>query len=364
MNICQPKEAAQFRSVDPAEENDADDEGEIWYNPIPEDEEPEISQRPFVRLLVPSRAASQRRPSRGGDAGHLLEVPGENLDVGGLGDGSQGNSTHSSDTLQLHRHMLVCKPQEEGGATRAAGMVETSWIPSFPCILKPLSFKPSCTFPLLQSQTWCLFSLLFGSYTLITNYSLWSKKSTVVCSCEPFLRFECVVKMWWKFKSQYLNGGTNAAPHLYLLWKELCLSNHISPHKRPSLVKPRWTLARRNSAPAFLRGKNIPLRVSHAKSRSVFIHSVFNKTAETVSVAPCGGSMCRINSFLASGFSWGTKFCVNTRWKGMKLFREVQCVRSGSKTSPRLLFSTDHGWLLWQAGKLQWPSRAASSLSP
>lgn len=133
MNVCQPKEAAQFRSVDPAEENDADDEGEIWYNPIPEDEESEISQRPFVRLpvLVPSRVAPQRRPSRGGDAGHLLEVPGENLSGGGSGDGSQGNGTHSSETLQLHRHVLGCKPQEEGGASRAAGMAETSRTPSF-----------------------------------------------------------------------------------------------------------------------------------------------------------------------------------------------------------------------------------------
>lgn len=142
--------------MDPAEENDADDEGEIWYNPIPEDEEPEISHRPFVRLLV---QVPQRRPRRGGDAGHLLEVPGEKLGAGGSGDGSQGNGSHSSEALQLHRHTLVCKPQEEGGASRAAGMAETSdtpsRIPSFSCILKSLSFKPSCTFRVLQSQTLC-----------------------------------------------------------------------------------------------------------------------------------------------------------------------------------------------------------------
>uniref|UniRef100_H3DL50 Synapse defective Rho GTPase homolog 2 n=1 Tax=Tetraodon nigroviridis TaxID=99883 RepID=H3DL50_TETNG len=120
VNICQSKESAQFRSMDPAEENDADDEGEIWYNPIPEDEEPEISHRPFVRLLVPTRGATQRRPCRGGDAGHLLEVPGEHLCGGGSADGAQGNGPHSSEMLQLHRHMLGCKPQEEGGASRAA----------------------------------------------------------------------------------------------------------------------------------------------------------------------------------------------------------------------------------------------------
>lgn len=140
MNICQSKESAQFWRVDPAEENDADDEGEIWYNPIPEDEEPEISHRPSVRLLVPPRVAPQRRPSRGGDVGHLLEVPGENLGSGGSGDGSQGNGANSAEALLLHRQMHVCKPQEEGGASRAAGMAETSWIPSFFCILNPFSF--------------------------------------------------------------------------------------------------------------------------------------------------------------------------------------------------------------------------------
>lgn len=115
------------RSVDPAEENDADDEGEIWYNPIPEDEEPELSQRPSARLLVPPRSEPQRRPSRGGDVGHGgrsvgsssgagPEALGESLG-GGSGDGTQGNALHSSEAPHLHRQMLACKPQEEGGAS-------------------------------------------------------------------------------------------------------------------------------------------------------------------------------------------------------------------------------------------------------
>ncbi|XP_044216727.1 rho GTPase-activating protein SYDE2 isoform X2 [Thunnus albacares] len=120
-------QAPHTRSVDPAEENDADDEGEIWYNPIPEDDEPEMSHRPSVRLLVPPRAEPQRRPSRGGDAGHGgrtlegssgagPEALGESLGGGGgTGDGSQGNAVHSTEALHLHRQMLACKPQEEGG---------------------------------------------------------------------------------------------------------------------------------------------------------------------------------------------------------------------------------------------------------
>ncbi|XP_023250280.1 rho GTPase-activating protein SYDE2 isoform X2 [Seriola lalandi dorsalis] len=124
--VAQAKVSLQPRSVDPAEENDADDEGDIWYNPIPEDDEPETSHRPSIRLLVPPRTELERRPSRGGgDVGHGRraldgsggtgpEPLGEGLG-GGLGDGSQGNAAHSTEALHLHRQMLACKPQEEGG---------------------------------------------------------------------------------------------------------------------------------------------------------------------------------------------------------------------------------------------------------
>ncbi|KAK5869589.1 hypothetical protein PBY51_024294 [Eleginops maclovinus] len=55
-SVGEAKASPHPRSIDPAEENDADDEGEIWYNPIPEDDEVEMSHRPSVRLLgSPSR---------------------------------------------------------------------------------------------------------------------------------------------------------------------------------------------------------------------------------------------------------------------------------------------------------------------
>ncbi|KAF7662175.1 hypothetical protein LDENG_00244830, partial [Lucifuga dentata] len=136
VSVGQARVSPQPRSVDPTEENDADDEGEIWYNPIPEDDEVETCHRPAIRLLVPPRKEPQtvqRRPSRGGDAGHggrVLEGTGgarpeglgESLGGGG-GDGSQGNAVHSTETLHLHRQMLACKPQEEGGPSvgRATG---------------------------------------------------------------------------------------------------------------------------------------------------------------------------------------------------------------------------------------------------
>ncbi|KAM9358088.1 rho GTPase-activating protein SYDE2 [Symphorus nematophorus] len=146
------------RFVDPAEENDADDEGEIWYNPIPEDEEPEMSHRPSIRLLVPTRTEPQRRPSRGGDAGHGgrslgctgPEALGESLGgVGGggvSGDGSQGNAVHSTEAPHLHRQMLACKPQEEGGPS-------TSRATDGPDLPNAVSSPPSSPNPAKKSSS-------------------------------------------------------------------------------------------------------------------------------------------------------------------------------------------------------------------
>ncbi|XP_030289604.1 rho GTPase-activating protein SYDE2 isoform X2 [Sparus aurata] len=156
VNISQAKVSPHPRSVDPAEENDADDEGEIWYNPIPEDEEPEMSQRPSVRLLVPPRAEPQRRPNRAGDAGHGgrnlgggsgagPEALGESL-CGGSGDGNQGNAVHSTEALHLHRQMLACKPQEEGGAS-------TSRATDGPDLPNAVSSPPSSPNPAKKSSS-------------------------------------------------------------------------------------------------------------------------------------------------------------------------------------------------------------------
>ncbi|KAM8875177.1 rho GTPase-activating protein SYDE2 [Spinachia spinachia] len=119
ITVGQAKVSPHPRSVDPAEENDADDEGEIWYNPIPEDDELETSHRPSLRLRVPPGTESQRRLGRGGDAdrgGSTAgpESPGGSLE-GGPGDGSQGNALHSAEALHPHRPTLACKPQEERG---------------------------------------------------------------------------------------------------------------------------------------------------------------------------------------------------------------------------------------------------------
>ncbi|MEQ2238192.1 hypothetical protein ILYODFUR_030738, partial [Ilyodon furcidens] len=112
-----------YRSVDPSEENDADDEGEIWYNPIPEDDELEISRRPCIRLVFPPLDEAQKRPGRGvdvaqggwnGEGASVLEGVVEGLGSRS-GDLTQGNAAHSTEALNLHRQMLSCKLPEEGG---------------------------------------------------------------------------------------------------------------------------------------------------------------------------------------------------------------------------------------------------------
>ncbi|XP_010785754.1 rho GTPase-activating protein SYDE2 isoform X3 [Notothenia coriiceps] len=155
-SIGEAKVSPHPRSIDPAEENDADDEGEIWYNPIPEDDEVETSQRSAVRLLVPHRAEPQRRPSRAGDVGQggrnlgggsgaVPEALGESLG-GASGDGVQGNAVHSTEALNLHRQMLACKPQEEGGPS-------TSRTTDGPDLPNAVSSPPSSPNPAKKSSS-------------------------------------------------------------------------------------------------------------------------------------------------------------------------------------------------------------------
>ncbi|KAM9831542.1 rho GTPase-activating protein SYDE2 [Neosynchiropus ocellatus] len=125
VNIGQTKVSPHPRSMDPAEENDADDEGEIWYNPIPEDDEPDTLLRSSVRLLLPTQADPQRRPSKGADAGLCSRTLENGSEAGSetLGEGLyvvsenglQGNAPHSTDTLTVHRRMLACKAEDEFG---------------------------------------------------------------------------------------------------------------------------------------------------------------------------------------------------------------------------------------------------------
>lgn len=133
VSMCHARVGPQPRCVDPAEENDADDEGEIWYNPIPEDEELELhhshrpTSTPQVRLMVQTRPQDphvpQTRPSREVEAGVRRALEGCSPNLEGVGESMGGGGGERSQqgiaircmgpSLHLQRQMLLaCKPQE------------------------------------------------------------------------------------------------------------------------------------------------------------------------------------------------------------------------------------------------------------
>lgn len=168
--------------MDPAEENDADDEGEIWYNPIPEEDEQNNSDQRSRGLTAPPRAEPQRGSSKGTDlvhGGKSLDGSGcggpealvESLG-GGSGDASQGNAVHSTEVLHAHRQMLACKPQEEGGpsSSRPTGKAEKKDTHTFPHSNFTSCFSSAslltCSLPIFCG--WCL----KANYTLCCFASL------------------------------------------------------------------------------------------------------------------------------------------------------------------------------------------------
>nr|XP_023648595.1 rho GTPase-activating protein SYDE2-like isoform X2 [Paramormyrops kingsleyae] len=128
--VSQDESTPQPGSADPAEENDADDEGEIWYNPIPEDEELDLPRDPAVRPQAPPGSEPQgpRGTPSGGDAGRIrgpspTSPEGTDECQGGLGnEAGHANAVHSSEPAQLHRQMFVCKASEGRPTPRAAAL--------------------------------------------------------------------------------------------------------------------------------------------------------------------------------------------------------------------------------------------------
>ncbi|NXU85436.1 SYDE2 protein, partial [Xiphorhynchus elegans] len=108
-------------AVDLGEDNDADDEGEIWYNPIPEDDEPDLlGVHPSnVNSLVAVGSPSVRyKPHPGGDSGTATsphEGPTRSMENTGNSwtaqpsEGSQADAAHPGDLLQQHRQKFACK---------------------------------------------------------------------------------------------------------------------------------------------------------------------------------------------------------------------------------------------------------------
>lgn len=111
--VSRDESIPQPETVDPAEENDADDEGEIWYNPIPEDEELDPPCDPAVRPQAPpgSEPQAPRGTPSGADVGKIrgpspTRPEGTDECQGGLGsEAGHANAVHSSEPAQLGRPM-------------------------------------------------------------------------------------------------------------------------------------------------------------------------------------------------------------------------------------------------------------------
>ncbi|XP_027507401.1 rho GTPase-activating protein SYDE2 isoform X2 [Corapipo altera] len=112
---------ARSTALDLGEDNDADDEGEIWYNPIPEDDEPDLAgiHLSAANSLVAVGSPSVRyKPHPGGDSGmatsphegptRSMESMGNNWTVQ-PGEGSQADAAHPGDHVQQHRQKFACK---------------------------------------------------------------------------------------------------------------------------------------------------------------------------------------------------------------------------------------------------------------
>ncbi|NWU61693.1 SYDE2 protein, partial [Pterocles burchelli] len=128
--------APRSTAVEFGEDNDADDEGEIWYNPIPEDDDSDLLRvRPSA---VNSSAAAgspavRYKPFPGGDLGMAMgphEGPPRSMESTGdsqtaqPSEASQANAVHPGEHVQQHRQRFACK---------APGVLSVEDNPAFKC---------------------------------------------------------------------------------------------------------------------------------------------------------------------------------------------------------------------------------------
>ncbi|NWS15625.1 SYDE2 protein, partial [Pachyramphus minor] len=146
---------ARSTALDLGEDNDADDEGEIWYNPIPEDDEPDLPgvHASAVNSLVAVGSPSVRyKPYPGGDSGMVTsphEGPTRSLESTGSswtvqpGEGSQADAAHPGDHVQQHRQKLACKAPSMPAAEDNPAFKCPSTGKSFGSALAPKADIPS-----------------------------------------------------------------------------------------------------------------------------------------------------------------------------------------------------------------------------
>ncbi|NXT55442.1 SYDE2 protein, partial [Pluvianellus socialis] len=109
-------------TLDFGEDNDADDEGEIWYNPIPEDDEPDL---PRVRLSAANSPVAAGSPAvrnktpLGGDSGmatgphegppRSMESMGGDSRTAQPSEATQADAVHAGEHVQQHRQRFSGK---------------------------------------------------------------------------------------------------------------------------------------------------------------------------------------------------------------------------------------------------------------
>ncbi|TTI46062.1 Rho GTPase-activating protein SYDE2 [Bagarius yarrelli] len=116
----------QTPASDPAEENDADDEGEIWYNPIPEDEEFELHRREYGRRKA-GQASSEEVARASSTSGNLIT------------------------SEQKHVYRQMCRSQEEKPTIQPTESSEQSSAGFQPQPSSPPSSSPSSPNPAKKS---------------------------------------------------------------------------------------------------------------------------------------------------------------------------------------------------------------------
>ncbi|XP_073449716.1 rho GTPase-activating protein SYDE2 [Aquarana catesbeiana] len=126
-------------ATDLTEENDADDEGEIWYNPIPEDDGPYICPSPAFSKMVSDPGQEVL------EAGGVLNT-GDPSHMSPSTESNAGDSSHSTDHgVQLCKQRVVCKTAEDTTVSRSpehGPSPHSSQKVSSPA---PADFSPPCS---------------------------------------------------------------------------------------------------------------------------------------------------------------------------------------------------------------------------
>ncbi|NXG52665.1 SYDE2 protein, partial [Psilopogon haemacephalus] len=113
--------ALRSTALDFSEDNDADDEGEIWYNPIPEDDEPDLLRVCSSAVNSPVAVCSpaiRYNPQPGGDSGMAMGPhEGVQCSLESVGNSwmahpsevSQADALHPGEHFQQYRQRFGCK---------------------------------------------------------------------------------------------------------------------------------------------------------------------------------------------------------------------------------------------------------------